>query len=193
MNKRFLIAAVLTVVPRELLAQGQVPPEILVAENMWMELSKAVFPYTLLEQDLLRKIDQERLKTNDLATLMSLCWEDIQKVDETCVKAGEVKRKFQRVIQHYPAGERRDAVTQFFCDGYDRVMERRVGARVRLMMTFIGHRWAWEKGDLHIKGRLFTLLQDLCDPEYHSNFPHLRKLAGLEMALEDLARPIIGR
>ena len=193
MKKGFLIAVVMTVIPREGFSQGPVPPEILRAENMVVELSHVVFPYRRSEIELDRKLRQEWRNADDLATLMSLCSNDIQKADEMCEKAAQVKRKFQKVIQRYPAGQRRDHLIQNFYYQYGLITELRVEARVRLMMMFFGHRWAWEKGDLHIKGRLFTLLYDLCDPEHHANFPHLRKLAGIEMALEDLARPLIGR
>jgi hypothetical protein len=194
MNKRVLIAVVTTVIPRQVFAQGQAPPEILVAENMGVELSQVAFPYRLSEIELDRKLRQEWRNADDLATLMSLCSEDIQKADEMCEKAAQVKRKFEKVIQHYPAGQRRDAITQGFYYSYDMIMERRVNARVRLMMTFFQHRWAWEKQPgPSIKGRLFLVLYDVFCPQHDVSFPHLRYFARHEMWFEDVARAIIGQ
>jgi hypothetical protein len=194
MKKGFLIAVVMTVIPREGFSQGPVPPEILRAENMVVELSHVVFPYRRSEIELDRKLREERNNGNELATLMSLCSEDIHKADEMCRKAAQVKRKFQRVIEYYPAGLRRDDVMDTFYYQYRLTMERRVEARVRLMMTFFQHRWAWEKDACpSIKGRLFLVLYDVFCPQHDASFPHLRKFAGVEMALEDMARPIIGR
>jgi hypothetical protein len=190
MNKHIVTIAAIGLLPQAVIGQGPVRPEFARVEQLRADLAKIEVTYQVFNNQLNDRLGKVRCNC-DLGVLMAMCQEGIHQADETCRKASAVEQRFRIALRDVPAGQQRDVIEQQFYDGFGRLTQTRVDARVGLLVDLGTHRWTWEKGKLHIKGWVSTLVDNVLDPENHTDFPHLRYLARLEMMFEGVARAFL--